>query len=260
MLFNLRKTVFATQYFVFASALIIGMFASCNEEEESTMISEPQQHRETLFSKDLKVYDQSGRYYVTMRISANTEVLLQENTSGVYKLIVNEQVNESKQAQSGDELSSVDFEDDEVIMIDHLDNNLDQNVTSYSIAYTAPIPSENSRAGWICKKRTYLHKGWEADKLYLKNENGVNRFNGSVYYLKQYLNSTTFNAMTTSDITGGVNKWTLKSGFGDMTGKGEVSEWTTCVDGYSYGMAVIVNTKKCADYSYTFTDLHCGAE
>lgn len=234
------------------------MLAACSENQEKEIVPQTTIEQTGTFSfKDLTIHDVTGNYFMNIRIGANHPGLLAEFNIENYQLLINP-VAETSVSDLNDISIDEDEGDEEIISTEYLRNNFDETVESYRLVYQ-PITDPNARPGWACKKRTYWYRSYGADKVYVKNKNGVNRFNVSVYYMRSFLSHNNFSYQGNGDIVSQIAPWTLKSNY-DMKGKGDYKTTRTCVENYSYGMAVKLETKRCASKEVTFTDTHCGLE
>lgn len=226
---------------------------SCEDQE---LTSAPEIEKVPRTVNEFNVYDDSQTYYVTLKMSTNSPQGLDEADLLGYKLVINPVSNNSSEALNIDLSEDSDETSDEV-SIQILDNNFDSSIESYKLIKIIPEDLTSSgRIGFLCKSRTYRFRSWRSNSLYIENKNGVDRFNASVYYCKSEISQNAFASMSDAAIESVVAPWASKGSY-DMRRKGESIYINTCPEGYSYGMAVRLDTKKCASYEITFRELPC---
>ncbi|MGL1888918.1 MAG: hypothetical protein OCD76_20565 [Reichenbachiella sp.] len=243
-------------------SLFISIISFSCSQDEGVLTSDEEISNE--FSQEspsstLRVYDSSGKYFIDYQFSSSSQEVLDEELSSGYVLLLNEEIDAEIEIdfEEYQEEEQEETESDEV-EITAIVNNFDESITSYSLKQVL-IDNPAARWGGLCKSRTYTHKSYGSDKMYLKNNNGVDLY-VDLYYLLEKPNSTTFGNLGWDDIaSSNVYSASLKSNF-DIKSKGSSKTLNTCVEGFSYAMAVRIKTKKCKSYSLTFYDLHCGDE
>ncbi|UII19125.1 hypothetical protein [Fulvivirga ligni] len=236
-----------------ALALMASCFMSCEEQkmekaEEINHLAQAQ--------AEFNVYDEANEYFVTLQISTNSPEGLDEADLKGFKLVINPETKLSAEPVSYD-LEDGSDEAGDVVSVNILANNFDASVESYKLVKSVPEDLVKSgRIGFLCKSRTYWFKSWLSNNVYIENKNGVDKFKATVYYCKSAVSQNAFAAIANDHIEAGFSPWTTKGSY-DMRKKGESKYINTCPENYGFGMAVKLETKKCATYEVNFSELPC---